>query len=69
MDNEKFIFTMGDLKPEVRAEFEKWLGFKVGNWEIINEIYRAEEEPLDEALDIFLEPLNETLNILFDEEE
>lgn len=55
MDNEKFTFTMGDLKPEVRVEFENWLGFKVGDWEIINEIYRAEEKPLNEALDIFFD--------------
>ena len=53
MDKEKFTFTMEDLKPEVRAEFEDWLGFKVGDWEIINEIYRADEEPLNDALNIF----------------
>lgn len=59
MDNEKFTFTMEDLKPEVRAEFEKWLGFKVGDWEIITEIYRAEEEPLNDALDIFFDSFEE----------
>ena len=62
MDNEKFTFTMGDLKPEARAEFEKWLGFKVGDWEIINEIYRAEEEPLNDALDIFFDSFEEENN-------
>ena len=54
MDNEKFTFTMDDLKPEVRAEFEEWLGFKVGDWEIINEIYRYEEKELpNNEFDLF----------------
>lgn len=59
MDNEKFTFTIRDLTPEARAEFEDWLGFKVNDWEILTTVYRAEEEPLNEALDIFFDSFEE----------
>ena len=54
MDKEKFTFTMEDLKPEVRTEFEKWLGFKVEDWAPLTIIY-APDDSVNEALDIFFD--------------
>lgn len=36
---DKFTIEMADLKPETRAELEKWLGYQVMDYEILTELY------------------------------